>query len=133
MMRRRYAIAVFVFCGVSVLCYPVVRDRYCVLISSQRTSDPDLAVYQVDPVTRLVVGSDVALLIDTQVHVVRELSPTFATRLGPVVVYHRDALRGPVLGDGVKGDERDSYDFGNGGVDIRYGPGDKKRDLHVPL
>lgn len=133
MMRRRYAIAAFALCVVSVWCCLAVRHFYYVLISGQRTSDPDLAVYQVDDVTRLVVGSDAALLIDTQERVVRELSPTFATQLGPVVLYHRDALRGPVLGDGVKGDERDSYHFGNGGVDIRYGPGDKKRDLHVTL
>lgn len=37
--------------------------------------------------------------------------------MGPVVLNRRDALRGVVLGDGMTGDERDSYHFGNG-VDI---------------
>ena len=133
MIRRRYAIVVFALCAASVWWCLAVRDRYYVLIPGQRTSDPDLVVYQVDDVHRMVVGSDVALLINTEERVVLELPYAFVRRLGPVALYPRDALRGVVLGDGVKGDERDSYHFGDGGVDIRYGPGDKKRDLHVPL
>jgi hypothetical protein len=38
-----------------------------------------------------------------------------------------------VLGDGVKGDVRDSYHFADGRVNIRYGLGAAKRDLHVSL
>lgn len=54
---------------------------------------------------------------------------SYATAIGRVLT--RSTWQGAT--DGVKGDERDSYHFGNGGVDIRYGPGEKKRDLHVPL
>ena len=133
MMRARYAIAILALCAVSVLCFLSVRHFYYVLIFGQRTSDPDLVVYRVDDVHRVVVGSHVALLINTEERVVLELQHAFAKHLGPVALYRRDALVGVVLGDGVKGDERDSYHFGNGSVDIRYGPGDKKRELHVPL
>lgn len=132
MIRRRYAIAVCALCAVSVCGFLAVRHSYYLLVFGQRTSDPDLVAYQVDDVHRLVVGNHTALLINTEERVVLEPS-WFGKRLGPVVLWPRDALVGVVLGDGVKGDERDGYHFGNDRVDIRYGPGDKKRDLHVSL
>jgi hypothetical protein len=116
-----------------VCCFLAVKSRYYVLISGQRTSVPDLVVYQIDDVHRVVAGSDVALLINIQERVVLELQDGFAKHLGPVFLYKRDALVGVVLGDGVKGDERDGYHFVDGGVDIRFGPGERKRELHVPL
>lgn len=89
MIRRSYAIVIFALCAVSMWCFLVgVRHRYYVLISGQRTSDPDLVVYQVDDVHRVVVGSDVALLINTEERVVLELQGAFAEHLGPVVLYH---------------------------------------------
>ena len=46
MMHRKYAAVVLTFCAVSVWWCLAVRDRYYVLIPGQRTSDPDLVVYQ---------------------------------------------------------------------------------------
>ena len=112
----------------------VAASHYCyVLVSWQRSSDRDFVAYRIDDVRRLLLGKDVALLINTQERVVLSVSPTFGRRLGPIVLWPRDSMRGVVLGDGVKGDERDSYRFADDGVDIHCSAGTGKRDLHVTL
>src|SRR5262245_10761183 len=85
---------------------------------AQPSSNPDLVMYRLDDVHRLLLGHDAALLINTQERVVVMLSSA-ARRLGPIVLWPRDVMQGVVLGDGVKGDEADSYHFGDGSVDIR--------------
>jgi hypothetical protein len=133
MTLRKRTRAILALCLVSGLCFIALRHRYYILFSGQRTSDPEFVIYQLDEVHRLLVGSDAALLINTQQQVVVSLSPHHGRRLGPVVLWPRDTTRGVVLGDGVKGDVRDSYHFADGSVDIRYGSANAKRDLHVTL
>ena len=73
------------------------------------------------------------LLINTEERVVLSLSPTFGRRIGPIVLWPRDSMRGVVLGNPIKGDERDSYGFADGGVEIRFSSVTGKHDLHVTL
>jgi hypothetical protein len=109
-------------------------SHYCyILVSGQRTSAPEFVMYRLDDVRRFLLGKDVALLINTQERVVLSVSPTFGRRFGPFVLWPRDSMRGVVLGDGVKGDERDSYRFAEGGVEIHYSGGTGKHDLRVTL
>ncbi len=133
MKLSRRATAILALCLMSALSFFALRHRYYILFSGQRTSEPEVVMYRLDDVHRLLVGSDAALLINTQQQVVVSLSPSYGRRLGQVVLWPRDATHGVVLGDGVKGDVRDSYHFVDGGVDIRYGGANAKRDLHVTL
>jgi hypothetical protein len=133
MTLRKGAVAIFVLCLGGGLCFFALRHYYYILFPGQRTIDPEFVIYRLDDTRRLLVGSDTALLINTEQQVVVSLSPSHGRRLGAVVLWPRDATHGVVLGDGVKGDVRDSYRFVNGGVDIRYGSTTAKRDLHVKL
>jgi len=111
----------------------LLAHHYChVLIFADRSSNPELLVYRVDDRHRLVLGRDVALLIDTQERVVLSLHDV-GRRWGGITLWPRDALKGVVLGDGVKGDERDSYQFGVAGVDIQYATPVENYALHVAL
>ena len=131
-MLRRAAIAIFTLCLMSVLCFFTLKHYCYIVFSGHRTSDPGLVIYRLDDIHRLLVGDHAALLINTQEQVVVSLSASYGRRLGPVLLWPRDA-RGVVLGDGVKGDVRDSYHFVDGGVDIRYGSAIARHDLHVTL
>ena|SRR6185295_967914 len=135
MKLRKGATAIFSLSLASVLCFFALRHYYYILFSGQGTSDPEFMIYRLDDAHRLLVGSDAALLINTQEQVVQSLSPSHGRRLGAVVLWRRDARHGVVLGDGIKGDVGDSYHFVDGGVDIRYGSATAKtkRNLHVML
>jgi hypothetical protein len=135
MTLRKGATAIFSLCLASMLCFFALRHYYYIMFSGQRTSDPEFVIYRLDDAHRLLVGSDAALLINTQEKVVLSLSPSHGRRMGAVVLWRRDATRGVVLGDGVKGDVGDSFHFVDGGVDIRYGSATAKakRELHVTL
>jgi hypothetical protein len=112
----------------------VAVSHYCyVLVSWQRSNDRDFVAYRIDDARRFLLGKHVALLINTQERVVLSVSPTFGRRIGPVVLWPRDSMRGVVLGDGLKGDEGDSYRFVDDGVDIHCSGGTGTHDLHVTL
>jgi hypothetical protein len=120
-----------------VLCFVgitfAVRHYYYILVSGQPSSNPAFVSYRLDDARRLLVGSDATLLINIRERVVLSLSPSDGQRLGPVVLWRRDATRGVVLGDPVKGSEEDSYLFNDRGVNIRYTSAAARHDLHVPL
>jgi hypothetical protein len=110
-----------------------VANRYYYLLSAaERCNDPDLLVYRLDGVHRLVFGDRVALLINTQEHVVVSL-PVAGRRWGSVGLWPRDEAKGVVLGDGVQGYIDDSYHFDARGVDIVYTSGSKRNAVRVEL
>jgi hypothetical protein len=89
-------------------------------------------VYRVDENRLLVMGAEQVFLINTQERVVVRLS-WFGRRYGPVVMWPRSSLKGVVLGDGVKGNEAESFAFDPAGVTIRYEAHGRPASVRVPL
>jgi hypothetical protein len=89
-------------------------------------------VYRVDEHRLLVMGADQALLINTQERVVVRLS-MLGRRYGPLVMWPRSSLKGVVLGDGVKGNEAESFSFDPVGVTIRYETRGRPASVRIPL
>lgn len=118
-------------CAVLIAVFWAGRSYY-VLICASPSSDPDLLVYTLDGARRLVVGRDVALLINAREQVVLSLS-VVGRRWGRAVLWPRDAMKGVVLGEPVKGHAEDSYQFSASGVDIVYSTSARKNVLHVDL
>jgi hypothetical protein len=137
MMFKNHRAALFAFCLAIVLCFSTLLftvKHYCyILVWGQQASDPAFISYRLDDARRLVIGRDVALLINIREQVVLSLSPSFGRKLGPVVFWPRDSTRGVVLGDPDKGSVEDGYRFGERGVSIQYSDGYAQHDLHVPL
>jgi len=134
-MRSKRAVAAAFVAGLACLAAGsvVVASRYYYLLSAaERCNDPDLLVYRLDGVHRLVFGDRVALLVNTQEHVVVSL-PVAGRRWGSVGLWPRDQTKGVVLGDGVKGDIDDFYRFDARGVDIVYTSGSEQNVLRVDL
>jgi len=94
---------------------------------------PGILDYKLDDSRRLILGRDVALLINVQQRVVVSLSPSAGRRLGNAVFWPRDRTRGVILGDGVKGNEEDRYLFHDDQVDIRFATDATTYVLRVPL
>ncbi len=89
-------------------------------------------VYRVDENRLLVMGAEQAFLINTEERVVVRLT-SLSRRYGPLVVWPRSSLKGVVLGDGVKGNEAESFSFDPVGVTIRYEAHGRPASVRVPL
>jgi hypothetical protein len=89
-------------------------------------------VYRVDENRLLVMGAEQVFLINTEEHVVVRLS-WFGRRYGPLVMWPRSSFNGVVLGDGVKGNEAESFSFDPVGVTIRYEAHGRPASVRVPL
>jgi hypothetical protein len=81
MMVRKVLIAIVALCLASAICF-FTLSRYYILYSGKRTSDPELVMYRLDEVHRLLVGSDAALLINTQERVVVSRPPGLGGTVG---------------------------------------------------
>jgi hypothetical protein len=97
----------------------VFTQQFVVCGMGDPTSDPDLHVCRVDEDRFLVLGRDVALLVNSRERVVVRPSH-LGIHLGPVQLWPRDSIRGVQLGDGVKGNPEDRYSFAKDSVSVQY-------------
>ena len=124
------AVIVLVFAALASAMW-FVMSQYHIGVFAVVSSDPAFLVYRVSRGRRLVLGRDVALLINKEERVVLSLS-CVGHKWGPIVLWPRDEMRGVVLGDAVKGDSADTYRFDANGVDISYATSGRN-NLRVPL
>ena len=89
-------------------------------------------VYRVDSARLVAIGADQIFLINKADHVVVRPS-ALGHCYGPLLVWPRSSLKGVIVGDGVKGDEAESFSFDPAGVTIRYQTGGHLQIVRVPF
>lgn len=133
-LQTKTAIAVAVL-AIVVLGLGLLSRPFFFLARPVHLDAAPMDVYRVDGDRLLVVGVvDLGqlFLINKQERVV--VRPSWlGHRYGPLLVWPRSSLQGVVLGDGVKGDEAESFSFDPAGVTIRYVVRDQLQSVYVPF
>ena len=133
-LQTKTAIAVAVL-AIVVLGLGLLSRPFFFLARPVHLDAAPMDVYRVDGDRLLVVGVvDLGQLfvINKQERVVVRPS-WFGHRYGPLLVWPRSSLQGVVLGDGVKGDEAESFSFDPAGVTIRYVVRGQPQSVYVPF
>jgi hypothetical protein len=130
-LQTKTAIAVAVL-AIVVLGLGLLSRPFFFLARPVHLDAAPMDVYRVDGDRLLVVGAEQLFLIDKEERVVVRPS-WFGHRYGPLLVWPRSSLQGVVLGDGVKGDEAESFSFDPVGVTIRYVVRSHPQSVYVPF
>ena len=140
MKAKKWILVIIAILG--VLAVVIIYDSYYFAVFSKPTSDPEFVVYKFDEDNYLILGrskteensyGEILTVVKEKKWV---CSINFCgNEWKGIIMWPKECICGMVIGDNLKRDESETYEFGNGEVRVHFWDyyTDSFRDLRVPL